>query len=595
MSTDRINIVLAGHVDHGKSTIVGRLLADSGALPDGKLAQVKAYCERNAKPFEYAFLVDALKNEQAQGITIDAARVFFRLGERDYILIDAPGHVEFIRNLVTGASRADAALLVVDANEGVQENSRRHGALLAMLGIQQVVVLVNKMDLVSYRRDDFERIKVGCDDFLHPWGLQVMRYVPVSGRYGENIAARGTMKWYTGPSVIECLSMFQPAPSPVSKQFRMWVQDVYKFTNDGDTRRIVAGTIENGSLHVGDHVIFHPSGKKSSVKSIEEFNAAARTATEAGEAVGFTLSEQVYVSRGELATKTDEAHPRVTSRLRVSLFWLGREPMVHGKEYTLKIGTAKVLCRLEAIHTVQDGSSLELKKADFVGRHEIADCDMLLNRAIAFDLVDEVPATGRFVIVDQYEIRGGGIIREALEDKQGPHRNEVLRRDYKWEMSTIPAQERAARFHQKPAMIIITGEKDSGKKPLARALEAELLSRGYFAYFLGIANILYGVDADIKGLSDKRAEHIRRLGEIAHILLDAGFILVVTAIELTSDDLATIQTAAQPDSVMTIWVGDERTTDIPIDASFSSKDAIIEGVDRVWTMMREKGIIASIK
>jgi len=592
--TERLNIVLAGHVDHGKSTIVGRLLADSGALPDGKLAQVKAYCERNARPFEYAFLVDALKNEQAQGVTIDSARVFFRTGDREYVFIDAPGHMEFIRNMVTGAARADAALMVVDANEGIQENSRRHGALLAMLGIRQLVVLVNKMDLVSYRQDAFEKIKSEFSGFLEHWNLKASQYVPVSGLHGENIAGRGTMMpWYSEGTVLDCLSSFQPAVAPVSRQFRMWVQDVYKFTNDGDTRRIVAGTIESGSLRVGDHVIFHPSGKKSSVKSIEEFNAPVRTNAEASEAVGFTLSEQIFVSRGELATKTDEAHPRVTSRLRVSLFWLGREPMVQGKEYTLKIGTAKVLCRLEALHTVQDGSSLELKKADFVSRHEIADCDVVLSRAIAFDLIDEVPATGRFVIVDQHEIRGGGIIREALEDRQWRLREKVLLRDYKWEMSTIPAQERAARFRQKPAMVIITGEKDSGKKPLARALEAELLSRGYFAYFLGIGNILYGVDADIKGKSNDRQEHIRRLAEVAHIMLDAGFILIVTAIELLKEELEIIQTTVAPDQIVTIWRGKAGSETLSADASMPEVKDVQTAVNDLKVLLEEKGILSN--
>jgi bifunctional enzyme CysN/CysC len=219
----------------------------------------------------------------------------------------------------------------------------------------------------------------------------------------------------------------------------------------------------------------------------------------------------------------------------------------------------------------------------------------MLNRAIAFDLVDDVPATGRFVIVDRYEIRGGGIIREALEDKQGPLRNKVLRRDYKWEMSRISAQERASRFGQKPALVLITGRKDSGKKPLAKALEEKLHADGYAAYFIGIGNVLYGVDADIQGLSDKRAEHIRRLGEIAHILLEAGFILVVTAIELTSDDLETIQTAAQPESIVTVWVGDDITTDIQFDARLSLNEALQEGVARVCRLLRDKGILGVVK
>ena len=303
--SDRLNIVLAGHVDHGKSTIVGRLLADSNALPDGKLAQVRAYCERNSKPFEYAFLVDALKNEQAQGVTIDAARVFFRLGEREYILIDAPGHVEFIRNMVTGAARADAALLVVDAGEGVRENSRRHAALLGVLGIRQVVVVVNKMDLVSYRKDVFERIQKEFSEFLGHWNLKASRFIPVSGLLGENIVGRSeNMAWYSGDTVQQCLSSISVNAPAAGKPFRMWVQDVYKFTNDGDTRRIVAGTIESGSLHVGDRVIFHPSGKKSAVQTIEAFNSPEHASAVTGEATGFTLGEHMFISRGELATRT---------------------------------------------------------------------------------------------------------------------------------------------------------------------------------------------------------------------------------------------------------------------------------------------------
>jgi bifunctional enzyme CysN/CysC len=595
LTNNHLNIVIAGHVDHGKSTIVGRLLADSGVLPEGKLAQVKEYCQRNAKPFEYAFLIDALKNEQTQGVTIDAARVFFRLGNRDYILIDAPGHIEFIRNMVTGASRADAALLVVDAQEGIQENSRRHCTLLALLGIRQLAVLVNKMDLVSYDKKVFKKITIEFTNFLEHLGLKALHYIPVSGLHGEGIITLSKkMPWYTGYSVLDCISNFQREQESSEKQFRMWVQDVYKFTNDGDTRRIIAGTIERGSLKVGDHVIFHPSGKKSSVHSIETFNTPVRTAVDANEAIGFTTSDKIYISRGELATKVEEAHPCISSRLRASLFWLGHEPMVIGKDYTLKIGTAKAICRIEAIHSVQDGASLVLKKADFVGRNEIADCDMKLSKAIAFDLIDEVPATGRFVVVDNYEIRGGGIIREALEDKQSQMREKVLLRDYKWESSKIPVEERAARFRQKPALIIITGEKDSGKKPLAKILESELLSDGHFAYFLGIGNILYGVDSDIKGKINNRHEHVRRLAEVAHIMLDAGSILIVTAIELIQEELEIIQTTVAPDHLVTIWIGRAGRERLDTDLNISEKENIEFSVQKVKELLREKGIIRTV-
>jgi bifunctional enzyme CysN/CysC len=592
LSPERINVALVGHVDHGKSTIVGRLLADSGALPEGKLAQVKAYCERNAKPFEYAFLVDALKSEKAQGVTIDAARVFFRLRNREYVLIDAPGHIEFVRNMVTGAARADGALLVIDAQEGIQENTRRHGALLSLLGIRQVVVLVNKMDLVSFRQEVFDKIQGDFSDFLVHWEVRAKLFIPVSGLRGDNIVERARgMPWYHGSTLREALSAFGQQDDSSEAPFRMWVQDVYKFTGEGDTRRIVAGTVQSGFLHVGDHLIFHPSGKKGDVRTIEAFNAPTRSVALAGETAGFTLHEKIFVSRGELAAKTEERKPSITSRLRVSLFWLGREPMVTGKEYTLKIGTARVACRLESVHSVQDGSSLELKKVDFVRRHEIADVEIQLGRALAFDLVEEIPATGRFVLLDQYEIRGGGIIRQALEDRETWVREKVLLRDYRWERSAITAEERAGRFRQKPAVLIITGKKDAGKKPLARAFEASLYENGYLPYFLGIGNILYGVDADIRGKAGIRLEHIRRLAEVAHVLLEGGFLVILTAIDLSQEDVGVFQAVVETERVLTVWLGEREQADLEPDMVLPEHSDISASIDALMTALRRREII----
>ena len=298
-----MQIVIGGHVDHGKSTIIGRLLADTHSLPDGKLEQVKALCERTAKPFEYAFLLDALKDERAQGITIDAARVFFKTAQRDYIIIDAPGHIAFLKNRVTGAARAEAALLVIDAKEGVRENSRRHGYMMSMLGLKKIAVLVNKMDLVDFDRAVFDRIEAEYRAFLQQVDVRPARFIPVAGRDGENIATRSTlMPWYDGPTVLEMLDQFPAEPAAMHQPFRMPVQDVYKFTNRGDDRRIVAGSVESGSAQVGDEIVFYPSGKKTVIKSLEAFHRAAPVRAASGEAAGLTLQEQIYVARGELAT-----------------------------------------------------------------------------------------------------------------------------------------------------------------------------------------------------------------------------------------------------------------------------------------------------
>src|SRR5688572_6975750 len=272
-AAQRMNIVIVGHVDHGKSTVIGRLLADTHSLPEGKLDQVRAQCELNSKPFEYAFLLDALKDEQAQGITIDAARVFFKSSQRHYLILDAPGHIEFLKNMITGAARAEAALLVIDAQEGVQENSRRHGYMVSLLGIRQLAVVINKMDLVGWDRAVYDRIVREYGAFLDQVGIKPASFIPVSARGGDNIADRSPhLDWYSGPTVLGALDGFRTEPAPVERPFRMPVQDVYKLTKQGDDRRIVSGTIESGAVSVDDAVIFFPSGKRSRVKSIEAFN-----------------------------------------------------------------------------------------------------------------------------------------------------------------------------------------------------------------------------------------------------------------------------------------------------------------------------------
>jgi len=468
----RMNIVIVGHVDHGKSTVIGRLLADTHSLPEGKLEQVRAQCELNSKPFEFAFLLDALKDEQAQGITIDAARVFFKSRQRHYLILDAPGHIEFLKNMITGAARAEAALLVIDAAEGVQENSRRHGYMVSLLGIRQLTVVVNKMDLVGWDRGVYQRIVKEYGSFLDQVGIRPAAFVPVSARGGENIAERSeSLSWYDGPTVLEALDAFRSEAAPVDRPFRMPVQAVYKFTKEGDDRRIVAGTIDSGAVGVGDPVIFYPSGKKSRVKSIEAFNRPTQTKAEAGMAVGFTLQEQIYITRGEVATLELQPRPQVTTRLRVSLFWLGKEPMVKRKEYLLKLGTARVTCRVEEVLRVMDASTLDANtQRNAVERHDVAECILKLDRAIACDLAEDIPSTSRFVVVDDFEIRGGGIVREALPDRQAAVRDRVMLRNYKWEPSTLQPGQRAEKYNQKAALVLVTGEDEIERKGVAKAL-----------------------------------------------------------------------------------------------------------------------------
>ncbi len=601
---EQMNIVIVGHVDHGKSTVVGRLLADTDSLPKGKLQQIRDLCERTSKPFEYAFLLDALKDEQAQGITIDAARVFFKSSKRHYIIIDAPGHIEFLKNMITGASRAEAALLVIDAHEGVQENSRRHGYMLSMLGIRKVAVLINKMDLVDYSQEVFDRIRTEYGEFLSGIDLQPEVYIPVSGFHGDNVAAAGAKTpWYKGPTVLGALDGFSLPQRDENLPFRMPVQDVYKFTRFGDSRRIVSGTIGSGTLKVGDKVVFYPSGKSTVVNSLETFPAPedgggpAPEVEVAGNAVGFTLAEQLYITRGDLACRADQTPPKVSTRLKVSLFWLARQPMSMGKEYLVRIGTAKVKARLEKILRLIDASSLVASESpQAVGRHDVAECILHCDQPLAFDLSTENADTGRFVVIDNFEISGGGIVQEALQDEQSWVRDKVLVRNIKWEKSAIAREQRAEHYSQKSALVIVTGPVDSRKKEIAKAFEFHLFTQGRFTYYLGIGSLLYGVDADIKTLEsdsrqEHRQEHLRRFAEVAHLFLDAGMILVATAADLNLEDLEIVRTVLQKHPVLVVWAGNQPSTDVPIDARIHGEESLDEAVSRIKAELQESGII----
>jgi len=580
---------------------VGRLLADTGVLPQGKLEQVKEACERNGRPFEYAFLIDALKDERAQGITIDSARVFFKSSKRYYLINDAPGHIEFLKNMVTGASRAEAALLVIDADEGIRENSRRHGYLLWLLGIKKIVVLVNKMDLVGYRQQVFEQIRAEYAAFLASVGVKPQTYIPVSGMAGDNITQPShNMPWFDGQTVLTALDQFETEPLLLDMPFRMPVQDIYKFSLYGDNRRIIAGAISSGQIRVGDELVFYPSGKHSLVSSIEAFNLPPQTSLSSGQPAGLCMGEQIYIQRGELATRADQPAPKVTTRLRVSLFWLGKKPLTLDSEFLFKLATAKVRGRIETIHQIIDAGQMDFNAENVpqenitsIERHRVAECTIKLSKAIAFDLAADLKDTSRFVIVNNYEICGGGIVLEDLPDAEKWARDLTLVRNYKWIKSLLTPEERAEHYNQRASLVLITGEKGVGRKRIAHQLETILINNGKLAYHLGIGSVIYGVDADIteKDHELSRQEHIRRLAEVAHILLDAGLILIVTAINLSQADLELIKTVVNGTAIQVIWVGEQVTTDLAIDLKVPGSDQIEYSAVQIKQLLQNQSII----
>ncbi|MBI4227240.1 MAG: adenylyl-sulfate kinase [Candidatus Omnitrophica bacterium] len=588
---ERMALVVVGHVDHGKSTLVGRLLADTGSLPRGKLEQVREDCRRNAKPFEYAFLLDALKEEQRQGITIDTARVFFQSAARAYVLIDAPGHIEFLKNMVSGATRAEAALLVIDAQEGIQENSKRHGYLLSMLGIRQVAVCVNKMDLVGYRREAFEAIERDYREFLRPIGLRPTAFIPLAAREGENlIRPSARMPWYRGPTVLAALDAFEPAPPIDRKPFRMPVQGVYKFTEAGDARRIVAGRAESGTLAVGDPVVFLPSGKRTTIHSIEAFHAPPPTRVRAGLSTGVTLDEQLYIPRGDVLCRVGESLPQVSSLLRVKIFWMGRRPMTMQRPYKLKLATAETTVRLKAVEQVIDAATLKAAAKRELGRHDVAQCVLHTTSAIAFDAAGDLAATGRFVLVDEYDIAGGGIVLEAIDDGQSAARRRVLAREQHWDVSVVPWEERAGRYGHRPAFLLLTGKVGVAKQAVAKALEARLFRAGAKTYLLGMGNLLRGLNADVEQHRLERQEQVRRMGEVAHLFVDAGLIVIATGSDLNDGELAALHEVIGRDPMLVINVGPNALAQAVVDLQFDSADDPARCAARIAQLLADRQI-----
>ncbi len=564
MQRERLNLVVVGHVDHGKSTVIGRLLADTGSLPEGRLEQVKATCARNAKPFEYAFLLDALANEQSQGITIDTARCFFKSKTRDYIIIDAPGHIEFLKNMVTGAARAEAALLVIDAKEGVRENSRRHGYMLSMLGIRQVVVCVNKMDLVAYAESAYEAISAEYAAFLARIGVRPAAFIPISAINGENlIEPAASLGWYRGPALLDLIDGFANEKASDEKSFRFPVQDVYKFTEYGDDRRVVAGRVESGSIGVGEEVVFLPSNKRARIRSIEEFSHEPRTSVSAGLSTAFTVEPEVYVRPGEVMVRAGDPPPMVGTTFRANLFWMGRQPMVRGRKYKLKIATAEVPVWLRAVRSALDASELQAVEAKGqIDLYDVADCVLETFKPVAGDRIGDVAATGRFVIVDGFEIAGGGILIEQASEERSLVREHIRVRERGWERTPITAGIRSARYQQRSTFVVVAGEADVDARPLARRLEERLLERGRFVYYLGLSNALLGVQADV---GEDRSEFIRRLGEVAHLFTDAGTILIATVPDADDDELSILRELNRPNDMLVVSLGEGQLDGSPVD------------------------------
>lgn len=520
-----MKLVIVGHVDHGKSTLIGRMLHDTGSLPEGKAEAVKAMSERRGMPMEWAFVLDALQAERDQGITIDTTQIFFNTAKRNYVIIDAPGHKEFLKNMVSGAALADAALLVIDAKEGVQEQTRRHGFILNLLGMKQVIVAVNKMDLVDYDKARFEEISAEVTDYLSSIEVSPLAIIPVSAREGDLMTQPSdNMKWYDGSSVVETLDQLENPTLPTDLPLRFPIQDVYKF----DERRIIAGRIESGRLNVGDELLFSPINKTARVASIESWNVDGQVmSASAGQSIGVTLDEQLFIERGHIASNVSDA-PIESNVFRGRVFWLGKKPLKVGDSYKFKLNTTEHAVEVQKIEKIIDIADLTESEGEKLERNDIGEVVFRTRATVALDEFGDNPRTGRFVLIDEYDTVGGGIISMEGYPDQRRRINEVTSDNIFEVEHRVTSDARIAANGHRPGILWFTGLSGAGKSTLAVELEQRLFRRGYQAYVLDGDNIRFGLSADLGFSPEDRTENIRRVGEVSSLFAQAG-VLVITA------------------------------------------------------------------
>jgi len=525
----QVRIVIVGHVDHGKSTLVGRLLHETGSLPEGKLEMLKAVSARRGMPFEWSFLLDALQTERDQGITIDTTQIRFRTNARDVVLIDAPGHAEFLRNMITGASQADGAVLIIDALEGVRDQTRRHGYLLHLLGIKQVVVVVNKMDRVDFAASRFTEISDEISAHLTGLGVNPAAIIPISARDGDGVKIHTPrIGWYRGPTVVEALDALEPARPLEALPLRLPVQAIYKF----DDRRIVAGRIESGSLSAGDEIVIMPAGKIAKIKTVESWPVTPLTARQgAGRSVGITLDRELFVERGDVIAHVGQS-PSDTRRLRARIFWLHDKPLAVGSAILVRLGTREARAVVVAIDKAVDPGELSSVENAAIGRNHVGEIDISLAQPIAADAYANNPRLGRLVIELNGRIAGGGLVLSVDAARRAAPVDIVPVE------SALRPDERSARYRHNGAVVWLTGLPGAGKSTLARALERRLFSRGGSPILLDGDTLRAGLNGDLGFSPEDRSENIRRIAEVATHLARNGHIAIVAAVSPSRDDRA---------------------------------------------------------
>ncbi len=517
-------IVIVGHVDHGKSSFIGRLLYDIGEIQEDKYGELKKASKKRGVEFEFAFLLDALQDERDQGITIDTTRIFFKTKKRKYVFIDAPGHKEFVRNMITGAASADIAILIVDVNEGIQQQTKKHSYLLKLLGFEKVITIYNKMDKVDYAESKFLDIKSKLEKFLSKIGIESYSSIPISSRKGDNIATSSkNTQWYKGFSFVEVLDKFKIQENDKSDLIRFPVQDIYKL----DDKRIIVGRIESGKIKIGTKLIFLPSNESVSVKTLEVWPKAKKEYG-VGDCIGFTLNDQIFVDKGNMASDT-KTPPKLTNRFESKVFWLSKKKISFNKKYLMKINTGEYEVSINQIKNIIDVESLTEQKKLNVEKNDICELVIHSSELIPMDDYSLNKSTSRFCLLDEKEIVAGGIVDIRNYPDQREYKDN-LKQNIIPENYAISEIDRSIKFNHRPGIVWLTGLSGSGKSTIAKNVEKRLFQKNINIFSLDGDNLRIGLNKNLDFSPEDRTENIRRTAEVANLFAKAGLIVLVSLI-----------------------------------------------------------------
>jgi bifunctional enzyme CysN/CysC len=516
-----LRFITCGSVDDGKSTLIGRLLFESKTLFEDQLSALAVDSRKSGTrggDIDFALLVDGLSAEREQGITIDVAYRFFSTDRRKYIVADTPGHEQYTRNMVTGASTADLAIILIDARKGVLTQTRRHSYLVSLLGIRHVVLAVNKMDLMEYSEEVCRRIEADYRAFAAQIGIEDVMCIPLSAVHGDNVFTRSErMPWYTGSSLMDHLETVPIEQEPAGAPFRMPVQWVNRPNQDF---RGFSGVVSSGGIAVGDPVVVLPSARTSTVQAIvigfDETPAAA-----AGQAVTIVLRDEVDVSRGDVLVAAD-ARPSVADQFEATVIWMSEQPMLPGRSYLLKTTTQTVSATVAPLKYKVNVNTLERTAATRLDLNDIGVCGLELARAIVFEPYRENRELGGFILIDRLTNAtvGAGLLHFSLRRAHNVH----------WQALDVDKRARASQKGQKACVLWFTGLSGAGKSTIANLLEKRLLALGRHTYLLDGDNVRHGLNKDLGFTEADRVENIRRVAEVARLMADAGLVVLVSFI-----------------------------------------------------------------